>query len=298
MLDFFNNEIATLLVNLIVIMGMLLFLFYGFRNFFSKFISEKLKINIQTSSTTQNIFTFTSVVIVSTFLDLFSNQKYDMLWIVLIISILTIIFSFIYEQVSNTSNVVKTNEEYSRSLNLIEHIFSCKGYNLIKNAKEIENIENSSDEIYIFSENLITDIPQSEDINGHYDNSGLFFDVVSKNIPNGKKYIYFLKDTEINRNFQISYYKNHFNNPLKEEFKKNITFYFINESDFCFFSEIYLYKIKGAKDRSFEWIPSLGELNNVDKQFYLELSPQQTQVLNEMICELIISLDKVYIKEN
>lgn len=293
MIDFLNSEFATLAVNLIVIFALLLFLFLGIKNVLPKIISDKFKVNLETSSTTQNIFTFVSVVVASTLLDLFSNGKYDMLWIVLVISILTIVFNFIYEKVTNTNSTIRVNEEYSRSLNLIEQIISCKGYGLIKNAKEIEIIEKSADEIYIFTENLITDIPAYEDTEIAYENSGLFCDIVSRNIPQGKKYIYFLKDTLINRNYFLSYTKCHFENTANQSFQSNISFYFIPVDDFCFFSEIYLYKTKDKTDKAFEWIPSLGEHKNVNKQFYLELSSDQTQAINEMICELIVSYSHV-----
>lgn len=290
MLNIVNSDFATVSVNLIVIIGLLLFIYFVLRKFLPSITGEKFKEQIRTSTTSQNIFAFISVVIASTFLDLFSDQNYHMLWIVLVISVLTILFNFLYEKVSNKNDEIDSKEKYANGIALMEQIIDCKGYGLIKNTTNIEEIEEVSDEIYIFSENLITDI-KKDSVNDDFENKGLFFDIVNQNIPKGKKYIYFLKDTNTNREYHELYTKCHFNND-NEVFKKNISFYFIPEDEFCFFSEIYLYKDTENSDMAFEWVPSLGEEGVEEKQFYLQLSSEQVQNLNEIICELMISHKK------
>lgn len=291
MIDLFNSEFATVTVNLIVIVGLLLFIYFILKNFLPTITGEKLKDQIRTSTTSQNIFAFVSVVVASTFLDLFSDGNYHMLWSVIVISILTILFSFLYEKVSNKNNELEAIGEYKRGLELVDKIINCKGYGLIKDAKSIEKIEDKADEIYVLTENLITDIPK-EYIDEEYENIGLLVDIVSQNIPKGKRYIYFLKDTIKNRKYQKLYSEYYFKNE-NIKYRDNVSFYFIDEKDFYFFSEIYLYKDKKVHDRSFEWIPSIGEKNNPDKQFYLELSSEQTQNINEIICELMVTYKKI-----
>ena len=293
MLNVFNSEFATVTVNLIVIIGLLLFVYFVLSKFLPSISGEKLKEQIRTSTTSQNIFAFVSVVIASTFLDLFSDQKYHMLWIVLVISVLTILFNFLYEKVSNKNDEIEIKEKYSNGISLVEQIITCKGYRLIKNANDLEMVEEESDEIYIFSENLITDI-KKDIVDDKYENKGLFFDIVNQNIPKGKKYIYFLKDTQMNRKYYELYTKCHFDNE-NDIYKKNISFYFIPENEFYFFSEIYLYKDTNSSDMAFEWLPSIGEQGREDKQFYLQLSSEQVQNLNEIICELMISYKKYFL---
>lgn len=290
MLEIFNSEFATVTVNLIVIVGVLLFVYFVLRKFLPTITGEKLKDQIRTSTTSQNVFAFVSVVIASTFLDLFTDKNFHMLWTVLVISILTILFNFLYEKVSNKNDELDTKEKYSNGMALLSQIIDCKGYGLIKNANELESIEQTADEIYVFSENLITDI-KKDMIDDEYENKGLFFEIVNQNIPKGKKYIYFLKDTKVNRKYYGLYTKCHFD-VQNQAFKENISFYFIPEEEFCFYSEIYLYKDTINNDQAFEWIPSIGEEGREDKQFYLQLSSSQVQNLNEIICELMISHKK------
>ena len=294
MLNIFNSEFITITVNFIVILGILFVVYYGMRKFLPTLSGEKLKDQIKTSTTSQNIFAFLSVVIASTFLDLFSDQNFHMLWIVVVISILTILFNLLYEKVVNKNDEIDSKEEYKKGISLLEQIINCKGYGLIKTANEIEEIEDNSEAIYVFSENLITDIGE-EFVNDEYDNKGLFSDIVSANIPNNKKYIYFLKDTNKNREYYKLYYEYHIKDK-NEKFIDNISFYFVPECEFCFYSEIYLYKDYTKKDIAFEWIPSIGEQGNNEKQFYLQLSSNQIQNINEIICELMISCEKYTLK--
>lgn len=295
MLNIFNSDFVTVTVNLVVLLGLLLAVYFGLRKFLPTVSGEKLKEQIKTSTTSQNIFAFVSVVVASTFIDLFSNQNFHMLWVVIVISILTIIFSFLYEKVAAKNDEIDSKEEYKKGLALLEQVIRCKGYGLIKNASEIEQIEDKADEIFIFSENLITDLGK-DFIEDEYDNKGLFADIVSQTIPQGKKYIYFLKDSVKNREYYKLYYQYHFDGK-NEDYLSNISFYFIPETEYCFFSEIYLYKDQVSKDVAFEWIPSIGEKDNEQKQFYLELSSKQVQNLNELICELMISCKKYTLKE-
>jgi len=295
MLHFFNSKFATISVNIIVILAFLLFIYFILKKYLPTISGEKLKDKIKTSTTSQNVFAFISVVVASTFLDLFSSGKFHMLWSVAVISILTILFNFLYEKVVNKNNELDKKEEYKRGLNLIEQIIGCKGYTLIKRADELKTIEDKADEIYIFTENLVTDIPH-EYLDEKLENSGLFADIVSENLPKGKKNIYFLKDTEENRSYQKKYNMYHFQGD-NAKYNMNASFYYIPENEFCFFSEIYLYKDTKTHDKSFEWIPSIGEKNNPDKQFYLELSSLQTQNINEIICELMVSCNKFQLSE-
>jgi hypothetical protein len=164
----------------------------------------------------------------------------------------------------------------------------CKGYNLILNASKLEKIENRSEEIYVFTENLTTDIPEDKIKNPNplWENIGLFSDLVASNIPNNKKYTYFLKDTIDNIQHIKEYYKHHFASSENLTYVKNINFYLVDVTDFIFFTELYLYKDDILQDMAFEWLPALGEVNKADKQFYLELSSEQVQHINEIIIEL------------
>lgn len=62
MIELLNSEFATLLVYLVVIVGVVLFLFFGIKRFLPKLAGKKLKTNIQIYTTSQNIFAFVSVV--------------------------------------------------------------------------------------------------------------------------------------------------------------------------------------------------------------------------------------------
>ncbi len=212
-----------------------------------------------------------------------------MIWIVFIISITTIFFHVLYDKISNTNFAKKRYLQYDEHLNIIDKIMNCKGYQLILKASELEKIENQSEEIFIFTENLITDIPSESitELEENAENVGLFSKIVSDNIPNKKKYTYFLKGNNMNREYAKDFYRYHFSlSKNNEAYSQNINFYFVKESEFTFFTELYLYKDDVAHDMAFEWLPSLGEINNADKQFYLELSSEQVENINEIIIEL------------
>lgn len=212
-----------------------------------------------------------------------------MIWIVVIISVTTMFFHVLYDKISNTNFAKKRYLQYDEHLNIVDKIMNCKGYQLILKASELEKIENQSEEIFIFTENLITDIPRESitNLEGKAENIGLFANIVSDNIPNKKKYTYFLKDNDNNREYVKDYYAYHFSlSKSNETYSQNINFYFVKESEFTFFTELYLYKDSVAHDMAFEWLPSLGEINNADKQFYLELSSVQVENINEIIIEL------------
>lgn len=290
MLSFFSNEFITTTVNLVVVVALLFFLYYILKKFLPSKKGEELKEKIQTSTTSQNILAFLSVIIASTFIDLLADKNWHMIYIVVVISGLTIFFSFLYEKVSNINNELDSKEAYKKGLSLLEQIITCKGYSLIKNASKIGEIENQSDEVYIFTENLATDIG-SEMISDEHENKGLFANLVKSNIPFGKKYTYFVKNTQKNRDYLQPYYDFHFASSNKS-YINNVSFYFIPENEFLFFSELYLYKDRTKNDVAFEWIPSIGEKGNEDKQFYLQLSSVQTQNINEIMCDIMISYNK------
>jgi len=290
--NIFNSDEATLAVNIIVILS-----FIGFLIYFLFFILKKLKPevvekgfikNLETSSATQNIIAFSSVVLASTLFELFTDGKYRMIWVVLIISITTIVFHIIYDKISKTNVSTKRYKEYDEHLTLLEKIMHCKGYHLILNAIKLEVIEDRSSDIYVFTENLTTDIPKDKilNINDSLENIGLFSNIVAQNIPNNKRYTYILKDNRDNREHIEEYYNYHFENKKNLDYRKNVNFYLIDELDFTFFTELYLYKDDNYNDMAFEWLPALGEINNPDKQFYLELSSHQVENINEIIIEL------------
>ena len=292
MFSIFSSEQATTAVNIIVIVAFLSAVIY-----LIVWITKKLKPEViessftqklETSTTSQNIFAFTTVVLASTLFELFNDSHYRMIWIVLIISVMTILFDYIYNKVSHTNNAIEEQLEYKANFTLIEKIMHCKGYDLILNASEIEEVENRSEEIYIFTENLTTDIPK-KDLSSKTvdrDNMGLFADLVASNIPRGKKYTYFLKDTAANLEYIEDYYAYHFSSKETLKYRSNVEFYLVTPSDFTFFSELYFYKDDQLHDMAFEWLPALGEIGDSEKQFYLELSSAQVQNINEIIIEL------------
>lgn len=292
LLNIFSSEEATTVVNIIVIFLFFVFILYSIKFLIEKFRPETFENsfskNIETSSTYQNVFAFTSVVLASTLFELFTDGKYRMIWIVIIISITTILFHVLYEKISNTNFAIKKYLQYDEHLNIIGKIMNCKGYHLILNASELEKIENRSEDIYVFTEDLITDIPEEyiTDFGYKSENIGLFSKIVSANIPKQKKYTYFLKENSNNRQYVKDYYNYHFASDKNKEYSNNINFYFVKESEFTFFTELYLYKDDEMHDLAFEWLPAIGEINNADKQFYLELSSEQVENINEIIIEL------------
>ena len=96
LLNIFSSEEATTVVNIIVIFLFFVFILYSIKFLIEKFRPETFENsfskNIETSSTYQNVFAFTSVVLASTLFELFTDGKYRMIWIVIIISITTILF--------------------------------------------------------------------------------------------------------------------------------------------------------------------------------------------------------------
>lgn len=292
MFSLFSSEEATTAVNIIVILAFFTFVIYILLFILKKLkpetIEDSFTKNINTSSAYQNIFAFTSVVLASTLFELFTDGKYRMIWVILIISITTIVFHILYEKISKTNEARKHYSEYNEHLILIEKIMQCKGYNLILNASKLEEIENLSEEIYVFTENLTTDIPKEKinNIDSSWENIGLFSDIVETNIPNNKKYTYFLKNTLENKQHVKEYYSHHFASAENLKYINNINFYLVDVTDFTFFTELYLYKDDEIQDKAFEWLPALGEINKADKQFYLELSSEQVQHINEIIIEL------------
>ncbi len=292
MFSVFSSNEATLIVNIIVILA-----FIGFLIYLILFVLKKLKPeviengfikNLETSSATQNIIAFSSVVLASTLFELFTDGKYRMIWVILIISITTIVFHIIYEKISKTDISNQRYNEYDEHLTLIEKIMHCKGYHLILNASKLEAIEDRSDEIYVFTEDLTTDIPKNKikNVQKPIENPGLFSSLVARGIPNKKIYTYFLKDTSENKKRIHEYYDYHFADTKNLAFRENINFYLIDEIDFTFFTELYLYKDDNYPDMAFEWLSTLGEKNNPNKQFYLELSSKQVENINEIIIEL------------
>lgn len=211
-----------------------------------------------------------------------------MIWIVIIISITTMFFHVLYDKISNTNFAIKKYLQYDEHLNIIDKVMNCKGYQLILKASDIEKIENHSKEIYIFTEDLITDINEKHIriLDDNLENIGLFAAIVASNIPKGKSYTYFLKDNDKNREYAIDYYSYHFSLDHTKEYSKNINFYFIKEIEYTFFTELYLYKDDKVNDMAFEWLPSIGEAGKADKQFYLKLGSEQVENINEIIIEL------------
>lgn len=269
-----------------------MFLVYIIKVVLKKFqpqvVDESFTKKIETSSSYQNIFAFTSVVLASTLFELFTDEKYRMIWVVLVISVTTILFHLLYEKISNTNFAVDKYEQYNTNMKIIDKIMDCKGYNLILNALEIEKIENSAREMYIFTEDLITDIPKTCVLESQTEseNISLYLDLVTQNILKGKKYTYFLKDNPQNRIYVKEYFKHHFFSKNTHKYVDNINFYFVKESEFTFFTEIYFYKNKNEADLAFEWLPAIGETNNINKQFYLKLDSEQVENINEIIIEL------------
>ena len=219
--------------------------------------------------------------------ELFTGEKYRMIWIVFIISVTTIVFHLLYEKIVNTNFAIDKYNQYNSNMKIIDKIMDCKGYSLILNVLEIEKIENSSKSIYIFTEDLITDIPiECVASPNDSENIGLYTNLVAQNITKGKCYTYFLKDNEQNRIYVKEYFKHHFLEKSTHKYSDNITFYFVKESEFTFFTEIYFYKNNNEVDLAFEWLPAIGEVNNINKQFYLKLDSEQVENINEIIIEL------------
>jgi len=304
----FSSDQATLIVNIIVILTFLSFITYIIFRIVKKvqpdIIENSFIQAIDISSATQNIIAFSSVVLASTLFDLFADGKYRMIWVVLIISLTTIILHIIYNKIANTSLAQKRHTRLNTHFTLLEKVMSCKGYQLILNAAKLETIEDRSQEIYVFTENLTTDIP-GEYIRNSIENSeniGLFSEIVALNIPQGKQYTYFLKNSKENIEHIHEFYHFHFMDKKNIDFRKNISFYLVESVDFTFFTEVYLYKDKQLHDMAFEWLPALGEVNNPDKQFYLELSSSQVQDLNEIIIEIrttaVLYTYQTYLKDS
>ena len=291
-LKIFSSEEATTAVNIIVIFAFVVFLVYIFKLILSKFqpdVQEKdFFKQIETSSSYQNVFAFSSVVLASTLFELFTDEKYRMIWVVLVISVTTILFHLLYEKIVNTNFAIDKYEQYNTNMKIIDKIMDCKGYSLILNTSEIEKIENDAREMYIFTEDLTTDIPIEcvKKLLSDGENIGLYTDLVSQNIPKGKHYTYFLKDNSQNRLYVKEYFNYHFSDKKTHKHTSNINFYFVKESGFTFFTEIYFYKNNNKPDLAFEWLPAIGETNNINKQFYLKLDSEQVENINEIIIEL------------
>jgi len=287
-----KSDAAILAVNIFALLVFIGILIYAVVKISHRLKPELIEASftrkIKTSSAYQNVFAFTTVVLASTLFELFTDGKYRMIWIIFIISIVTIFFQFIYEKVANTNRSIDEYRQYDEHLKLIEQIMQCKGYHLILKALELEKIEETAEEVYVFTEDLTTDIPAEEIrvLDSTLENIGLFASIVASNIPKGKKYTYFLKDDLNNREYIKDYFTYHMRDEQNLKYAKNIQFYLVKPSEFTFFTELYLYKDDVRKDMAFEWLPALGEINDANKQFYLELSSQQVQNINEIIIEL------------
>ena len=229
-------------------------------------------------------------MLASTSFDLFQKKEFQMIGIIVVMSITTIMFHFLFQKISNTKFAIEKWVMYDEHLQIIDKIMDVRGYSLIVKAFELERIEDKAKEIFVFTENLVTDIPKEcfheKEMEGNK-NIGLFVSIVSENIPKGKKYKYFLKNNKENRGYIKHYFKYHFLKEKNKQFRENITFYLISEAEFTFFTEMYLYKGLEGDDMAFEWLPAIGEHNDIDKQFYLSLSPSQVENINEIGIEMM-----------
>lgn len=250
-------------------------------------LKKKLK-KIEENDLTKNIFVFVTVVLVGSVFETFKDKKIDVLYMVIVISIMTIVINGTLHAILYKKDKLKQIDENNKKLSLVSKIMDKNGFNQIINVNQLKEVEAAADIIIVFTEDLSTDYGGKNEKS----NEGLMSSIVKNNLDLKKKYEYFLKNNEHNRNAVEDYYK-YMNKEDKDLTTGKVSFYFIEPEDYCFFSEVYIYKnkIRTEPDSAVEWMPSLGKLGDPNDQYYVNLEGNQVLFLNEVILNLKAKYD-------
>ena len=195
----------------------------------------------------------------------------------------------------------QSKEEENVRLDILKTIMSDNGYDQIITLKQVSELELNADSISVVTEDLLTDISKEKFCEykniGNDDTVGIFYSEVHENLnrKNPVSYTYFLKDNGESSKKNIELFMDSHNDPI------NVNFILIPKDEFCFLSEIYLYKCKKDKVKNnifkdnvittnkatyqhyaVEWLPSIS--NQLSKNmFYINLNSKQVNTLSDIL---------------
>ena len=182
---------------------------------------------------------------------------------VTLIAILSIVIYSIY-----------ANEELEDKVEILQDFIKSYGLGSIINEKTLTIWESSAKTIWVITLDLSNDIGIENDKK----TDKKIVDIVNSNLKQGKKYVYFVPDTNKINGAIKEYKKIH-----SESYKKGqVKFCIIPKDEFHFINEIVLYDVEeDAPTRAVQWFPNK-ELNyylEIDKFYQLPL----IGVLNNLI---------------
>lgn len=192
-----------------------------------------------------------------------------------------IIILFLYYLFTKKEPLKK--DVFKDKLELIDAILKNTKHDKIVTLEKIKEVELQADAISVFSQNIYRDVKDNGQFSKDVYNISTFYDTVSNNIKNNKKYNYFLKKDANFRHSLISFFTSHTS-------YENIKFYIIPSEKYYFYDEVYLYEIGGEK-RAFEFLPSISD-EKEQRLFYLELDHAQVSRLESIKKTLVSKYEK------
>lgn len=264
---------------------------------FKNKIETKIE-EFKNSNPVQGVAIFIGVVLATSGFEMFKDGKITIMYMVFTISFLTIVINTTLHAIFYRKDRLIEEKHLNDKLKLLNNIMSQNGFKQIINVKEVQKIEENSDTIVVFTENLETDYGEQQ----IGSNKGLLSESVAKNLNDKKEYTYryFLKNNQNNKKAIKKYIEYMMNEKSVKNLKAKVEFFLIYPEDYHFFSEVYIYKQvenkKAQEDIAVEWMPSLGKIGDADDQYYVKLASSQVLLLNEVIINLSSKYSK-YIPE-
>lgn len=192
---------------------------------------------------------------------------------ILMIVIIQSILLFLYHLIINRNK--KSNNILTEKLETIEAILKSTKHDKILSLDSIKDKELNSQEIYVFSKNMVRDVKNSGQFAKDTFSIGTFYPIVKKNLEKEKiKYTYFLKKDSHWKHF-IHNFSNSYENI--DDIDLKIDFRMIPADKYFFYDELYLYK-SNNQYTAFEFLPSISNEEN-QILYYLELEPKQVDRL-------------------
>ena len=161
---------------------------------------------------------------------------------------------------------IQVKEDYEERYKTLEGFIQGQGLGNIISEQRLADIESKADEIWVFTHDMSNDIGV---MYGHEHNKNLF-ETVKKNLHQGKKYIYFLPQTQKIYGSIHDFQKKH------DYQTEQVRFCLIPAEEFHFLSETVVYDANTQNDEAIavQWFPS----NRMN--YYIQLdSPHRNHLI-------------------
>lgn len=170
----------------------------------------------------------------------YEDVAYDIVYMVIItqITLLALYQLWLYKSKNDTASV-------DSELKLINELLGLKKHDKIVTLKDVEEEEKKAGKVVVFSENIYRDIKNDGSFPIGTPGLETYADTVSRNLKDGKKYQYFLKNDTHSRHIYKTYLNTH--QEAIDSNKELAEFVFIPSNLFSFYSEVNLYLMPSEK---------------------------------------------------